>query len=123
MIGPALQQQFNDQSAQYRNYNTYDLFAPEYGDTVPALIMGCAGMTYEKGTNENYGKQVYDHYLAMDATVNAVAPQGRAADELGRAVAGGGRAGPDCKLQGNRRHSPGRRPARQRRVDADRTRT
>ncbi len=30
-------------------------------------------MTYEKGTNENYGKQVYDHYLAMDVTVNVIA--------------------------------------------------
>jgi hypothetical protein len=73
VIGPGIQNQFNDQSSQYRNYNTYDLFVPEYGDTVPALIMGGAGMTYEKGTNENYGKQVYDHYLAMDATVNVVA--------------------------------------------------
>ena len=73
MIGPGIQNQFNDQSSQYRNYNTYDLFVPEYGDTVPALIMGGAGMTYEKGTNENYGKQVYDHYLAMDTTVNVVA--------------------------------------------------
>ena len=73
VIGPGLQQQFNDQSAQYRNYNTYDLFIPEYGDTVPALIMGAAGMTYEKGTSESYGKQVYDHYLAMDATVNVIA--------------------------------------------------
>ena len=35
--------------AQYRNYNTYDLFVPEYGDTVPSLLMGGAGMTYEKG--------------------------------------------------------------------------
>ena len=73
VIGPGIQQQFNDQTGQYRNYNTYDLFVPEYGDTVPALVMGSAGMTYEKGTNENYGKQVYDHYLAMDVTVNVIA--------------------------------------------------
>jgi hypothetical protein len=72
-IGPALQQVFNDQSGQYRNYNTYDLFTPEYGDTVPSLIMGAAGMTYEKGRNEVYGKQVYDHYLAMDETINLTA--------------------------------------------------
>ena len=71
--------------AQYRNYNTYDLFVPEYGDTVPALLMGGAGMTYEKGNNENYGKQVYDHYLAMDTTVNAVAADEDAPDDgLGR---------------------------------------
>jgi hypothetical protein len=75
VIGPAIQQTFNDQSAQYRNYNTYDLFVPEYGDTVPSLVMGGAGMTYEKGNNENYGKQVYDHYLAMDTTVNVVSAQ------------------------------------------------
>ena len=37
--------------------------------------MGGAGMTYEKGNNENYGKQVYDHYLAIDETVNAVAAE------------------------------------------------
>jgi len=75
VIGPSVQRRFNDQTAQYRNYNTYDLFVPEYGDTVPALLMGGAGMTYEKGNNENYGKQVYDHYLAIDETVTAVAAE------------------------------------------------
>jgi hypothetical protein len=75
VIGPAIQDAFNDQTGQYRNYNTYDLFVPEYGDTVPSLLTGGAGMTYEKGNNENYGKQVYDHYLAMDTTVNVVAEQ------------------------------------------------
>lgn len=69
-IGPSLQQAFNDQSSQYRNYNTYDLFTPEYGDSVPSLVMGAAGMTFEKGTSEVYGKQVYDHYLAIDETMN-----------------------------------------------------
>jgi hypothetical protein len=73
VIGPAIQNAFNDQTGQYRNYNTYDLFVPEYGDTVPSLLQGGAGMTYEKGNDENYGKQVYDHYLAMDTTVNVVA--------------------------------------------------
>ena len=71
-IGPALQDRFNDQSLQYRNYNNYDLFTPEYGDTVPSLVLGAAGMTYEKGSNEVYGKQVYDHYLAMDQTITTV---------------------------------------------------
>ena len=66
---------FNDQSVAYQNYNVYDLFAPIYGDSVPALLDGAAGMTYEKGSSENYGKQVYDHYLAMDATVNLSSDQ------------------------------------------------
>jgi len=37
---------------------------------VPSLVMGAAGMTFEKGSNEVYGKQVYDHYLAIDETMN-----------------------------------------------------
>lgn len=74
-IGPALQQKFNDQSGQYQNYNSYDLFTPEYGDSVPSLIMGAAGMTYEKGVSEAYGKQAYDHYLAIDETINVVSDQ------------------------------------------------
>lgn len=71
-VGPALQQIFNDQSTLYTNYSQYDLFTPEYGDTVPSLIMGAAGMTYEKGNAEAYSKQVYDHYVAIDQTVNTI---------------------------------------------------
>ena len=107
VIGPSIQQRFNDQSAQYRNYNTYDLFVPEYGDTVPALLMGGAGMTYEKGNNENYGKQVYDHYLAMDETVTSIAAK---KTEL---MAGWVKQWPEavdqgaaCKLQDNTQVSP-----------------
>jgi hypothetical protein len=69
-IGPELQAAFNDQSSEYLNYNRYDLFAPVFGDSVPSLLSGAAGMTYEKGRDEPYGKQVYDHYRALDATVN-----------------------------------------------------
>ncbi|MBE2314993.1 hypothetical protein DVA67_003340 [Solirubrobacter sp. CPCC 204708] len=70
-IGPALQDAFNAQSIAYRNFSQYDLFTPEYGDTVPSLIMGAAGMTYEKGNREAYSKQVYDHYVAIDTTIKA----------------------------------------------------
>ena len=69
-IGPAIQSAMNDQSISYRNYNTYDLFTPEYGDTVPALLMGSAGMTFEQPTGDAYGKQIYNHYLAIDTTIN-----------------------------------------------------
>jgi Zinc carboxypeptidase len=72
VIGPAIQSRFNDQSLQYRNYNEFDLFVPEFGDSATSLINGAAGMTYEKGVNETYGKQVYDHYLAIDETLNVV---------------------------------------------------
>jgi hypothetical protein len=106
-IGPALQLVFNDQSGQYRNYNTYDLFTPEYGDVVPSLIMGAAGMTYEKGRNEVYGKQVYDHYLAMDETINLTA------DDKPNILTGWVQQwqqaidqGAACKLQDNKLVSP-----------------
>jgi hypothetical protein len=106
-IGPAIQRAFNDQTGQYRNYNTYDLFVPEYGDTVPALLQGGAGMTYEKGNNENYGKQVYDHYLAMDTTLNVVADQKASlltgwVDQWKEAVD----QGRSCTVQANTQVSP-----------------
>ncbi|HWK27141.1 MAG TPA: M14 family zinc carboxypeptidase [Solirubrobacter sp.] len=106
-IGPTLQQVFNDQSAQYQNYNSYDLFTPEYGDTVPALIMGAAGMTYEKGNSEVYGKQVYDHYLAIDTTLNLTANDkvnilSNWVRQWGEAVA----QGQACALQQNKLVSP-----------------
>ena len=69
--GPALQKRFNDQNIAYTNYNSYDLFTPEYGDTAPSLLLGAAGMTYEKGRGQAYSKQVYDHYLSLDETLNA----------------------------------------------------
>ncbi|WP_445152508.1 M14 family zinc carboxypeptidase [Baekduia sp. Peel2402] len=106
-IGPTLQKTFNDQSSQYQNYNNYDLFTPEYGDTVPSLLMGAAGMTYEKGTSEAYSKQVYDHYLAIDTTINLTAQnkvsilqgwvkQWQEAVDQGSA----------CEMQGNKLVSP-----------------
>ncbi len=106
-IGTALQQRFNDQGLQYRNYNAYDLFANEYGDAGPSLFMGAAGMTYEKGSNEVYGKQVYDHYLAMDETVNVIAKE---KEELTRGWVSQWQEAADqgaaCKLQENKLVSP-----------------
>ncbi len=106
-IGTALQEKFNDQGLQYRNYNQYDLFANEYGDAGPSLFMGAAGMTYEKGTSEVYGKQVYDHYLAMDETLNAVAKD---KDELSREWVSqweeAKQQGAACELQENKLVSP-----------------
>ena len=106
-IGPMLQRMFNDQTVAYQNYNVYDLFAPIYGDSVPALLDGAAGMTYEKGSSENYGKQVYDHYLAMDATENITSDQ--KVEVLTGWVRQWGEAreqGDECLLQPNKLVSP-----------------
>lgn len=106
-IGTALQERFNDQGLQYRNYNQYDLFSNEYGDTGPSLFMGAAGMTYEKGTSEVYGKQVYDHYLAMDETMNAISKdQGELSREWVSQWEEAKQQGLQCKLQENKLVSP-----------------
>jgi hypothetical protein len=106
-IGPMLQRLFNDQSSAYQNYNTYDLFAPIYGDSVPTLLDGAAGMTYEKGTQDVYGKQVYDHYLAMDATDDVTSDQKVQVltgwvKQWGEAI----EQGAECALQPNKLVSP-----------------
>ena len=85
----------------------YDLFVPEYGDSVPSLLSGAAGMTFEKGTSEVYGKQVYDHYLAIDETVNVtvrdkVSLLASWTEQWQEAVD----QGEDCTLQPNKLVSP-----------------
>ena len=64
-------------------------------------------MTFEKGTSEVYGKQVYEHYLAIDETIN-VTVRNKAAvlDGLGRAVGGGRPAGRACDLRAERAREP-----------------
>jgi len=106
-IGPALQQKFNDQITSYRNYNTYDLLVPEYGDSVPTLLSGAAGMTFEKGRSEVYGKQLYDHYLAMDETINVtVRDKGALLADWTRQWQEAVDQGADCALQPNKLVSP-----------------
>ena len=107
LIGPAIRQAFNDQSIDYFNYETYDLFVPEYGDTVPSLLSGAAGMTFEKGTSEVYGKQVYEHYVAIDATIDVTA-RNKVAILTGwvRQWADAVRQGAGCDLEPNELVSP-----------------
>ena len=89
------------------NYNAYDLFTPEYGDTVPALLMGAAGMTYEKGTGDDYGKQIYDHYLAIDTTINVTSDDKvNLAHGLGQAVGRGDRAGRELRAAAEQARQP-----------------
>jgi hypothetical protein len=106
-IGPSLQRAFNDTSTLYANYSQYDLFSPEYGDTVPSLIMGAAGMTYEKGNAEVYSKQVYDHYLAIDTTINTIANDKIATTRAWvRQWQDAVQQGANCELQPNKLVSP-----------------
>ena len=70
-------------------------------------MMGAAGMTYEKGNSEVYGKQVYDHYLAIDTTINVtVDDKVGVTVRLGRAVGEAVEQGANCQLQPNKLVSP-----------------
>jgi hypothetical protein len=114
MIGPALRQAFDDQSIDYFNFQTYDLFVPEYGDTVPSLLSGAAGMTFEKGTSELYAKQAYEHYLAINATIDVTAQNKPGilrgwVEQWAEAV----RQGEQCKLEDNELVSPLTEPLKQ----------
>ena len=82
------------------------MFTPEYGDTVPSLIMGAAGMTYEKGSNEVYGKQVYDHYLAIDTTLNLTSDDKVNSSNWVRQWGEAVDQGQACALQPNKLVSP-----------------
>ena len=70
--------------------------------------MGAAGMTYEKGTSEIYGKQVYDHYLAIDTTINVTSNNKVGIlTRLGQAVGRGASSrAQSCQLQENKLVSP-----------------
>jgi hypothetical protein len=43
----------------------YDFFAPEYGDTVPAFGFHAAGMTFEKGNDDQYPDMVQQHWITQ----------------------------------------------------------
>ena len=59
----------NDQGITYQNYNAYDLFAPVYGD--PCRRCARSGRhDLEQGSGGAYAKQVYDHYIIQDETLN-----------------------------------------------------
>jgi hypothetical protein len=46
------------------NFSPYDFFAIVYGDTVPDTMFTGAGMTFEKGTQDQYSQRVLEHVVA-----------------------------------------------------------
>ena len=43
----------------------YDLYAVEYGDTVPTVGFNAAGMTFEKYNGDGIDTRVYEHFVAI----------------------------------------------------------
>ena len=69
------------------NYSQYDLFTPEYGDTVPVADDGRGRHDVREG-HADLRKQVYDHYLAIDTTINVTAEDKTASPPAGSSSGG-----------------------------------
>ncbi len=75
IYGPAMADAFHARQHgddfRFFNYNPYDFFAIVYGDTVPDTMFTGAGMTFEKGTQDQYSQRVLEHYVAGWASIKA----------------------------------------------------
>ncbi len=73
--GPAMAGAFNERQQggdfTFFNYSPYDFFAIVYGDTVPDTMFTGAGMTFEKGTQDQYSQRVLEHFVAGWASIEA----------------------------------------------------
>ena len=65
LYGPAMAAEFDRQKIPYFNFRTYDFFAMEYGDTVPATWGHAAGMTFEKHNGDPIVQRVHEHYTTI----------------------------------------------------------
>ena len=63
LYGPALAAEFDRQKIRFFNYEPYDFFGTFYGDTVPTVAYGAAGMTYEKASKDPLSARMYEQYV------------------------------------------------------------
>jgi len=61
----AVATEFDRQKIAYFHGAPYDLFAAEYGDTVPTIGFHAAGMTFEKYNGASIATRSREHYVAM----------------------------------------------------------
>jgi hypothetical protein len=75
IYGPAMTDAFRARQHggdfTFFNYSPYDFFAMVYGDTVPDTMFTGAGMTFEKGTQDQYSQRVLEHFVAAWASIGA----------------------------------------------------
>ena len=81
IYGPALAGEFRSRGIPFFSRRQFDLFYAGYGDTVPILGFGAAGMTFEKGGTEAAAVRVLHQHLAQWVTVSAAAAQRRSLNE------------------------------------------
>jgi len=75
IYGPAMADAFGARQHggdfTFFNFSPYDFFAMVYGDTVPDTLFTGAGMTFEKGTQDQYSQRVLEHFVAGWASIKA----------------------------------------------------
>lgn len=73
LYGAAMQREFDQRDIRYFNYSVYDLFAMNYGDTVPTAGFLGAGMTFEKNNADTITRRVREQYIAIWTSVSQLA--------------------------------------------------
>jgi hypothetical protein len=63
IYGAALAAEFDRQHIQHWSDRAFDFFAMVYGDTVPSVGFGGAGMTFEKAALDPISQRTYEHYV------------------------------------------------------------
>ncbi len=65
IYGASIAAEMNRQKIPFFNGAPYDLYAVEYGDTVPTVGFHAAGMTFEKYNGDSIDARVYQQFVAI----------------------------------------------------------
>jgi hypothetical protein len=85
----------------------YDLYAVEYGDSVPTIGFHAAGMTFEKYNGDTISTRAYEQFVAMWASLFAAATEKeRILREWHLSYLGAQKQGADGELQPNATYFP-----------------
>lgn len=71
----SIAEEMSNQKIPFFNGAPYDLYAAEYGDTVPTVGFHAAGMTFEKYNGDSIDARVYQQFVAMWTSLFAGASQ------------------------------------------------
>jgi Zinc carboxypeptidase len=71
LYSPAIEAQFDAEGIRYWHGAPYDFFAPIFGDTVPTVGFGAAGMTFEKKNSDRISVREHEQFTAIWASLAA----------------------------------------------------
>jgi len=73
IYGASMAAEMSRQKIPFFNGAPYDLYAAEYGDTVPTIGFHAAGMTFEKYNGDSISARTYQHFVTMWTSLFAAA--------------------------------------------------